>query len=659
MLDESMTKNGLRKKSPEMNELSENMQPLHRRTDGTRFYVLLGTLLAILWSTFQLYTAGFGFFHVMIQRPIHVGFAVALTLLTYPVGKRWPRDRFRLADFTLFIVVCVTVSYLLFNFERINGRMEFVDPVYAYDVIFCLILVLAVLEACRRVAGIFLSAVAFVFIIYGFIGPYLPGALYHSGLSLKTFTDLQFLTNGGLFGIPTGVSAEVVFYFVLFAAFLQESGGGQFFIDLATRVAGGMKGGPAKAAVVASSLMGTINGSAVANVVSTGVFTIPLMKRIGYSPQFAAAVEAVASTGGQIMPPIMGAGAFVMADITGIPYLKIVVAAAIPAVLYYLSLFLMVDFQARKLGLRAVSKEDMPSNLSILARIQLIIPLLILVYVMITGFTVTMGAFLATLSTVFISWFKKDTRITLRRFLVALESGGKKAIAVAIPCAAASIIVGMIVYTGLGLKLSSLIIVLSGGKLLPALLLVMVACIILGMGMPTTSAYIMTSVLMAPALQDLGLAPIVAHLFIFYFSILSMITPPVALASFAAAGIAESDSMKTGIEAFRLSFAAFLIPFAFVYNPALILEGPLFETLWTTSTCVIGLGALASAVVGYFFVPLSFVARLFLFVSSITLILPEKITDLIGLLIVSFVWFICWIKRKEVGVVRESPNLNG
>ena len=653
-----MIKNGFGEQSPEKKTLPENKQTLNRRADGIRFYLLLGTFLAILWSAFQLYTAGFGFFHVMIQRPIHAGFAVALTFLTYPLVKKLAKDKFRLADFTLFILTCVTVIYLLFNFERINGRMEFVDPVSAYDVIFCLILVLAVLEACRRVAGIFLSTVAFVFIIYGFMGPHLPGELYHSGMSLKTFTDLQFLTNGGLFGIPTGVSAEVVFYFVLFAAFLQESGGGQFFIDLATRVAGRMKGGPAKAAVVASSMMGTINGSAVANVVSTGVFTIPLMKKIGYSPRFAAAVEAVASTGGQIMPPIMGAGAFVMADITGIPYLKIVVAAAIPAVLYYLGLFLMVDFQARKLGLRAVSKEDMPSNTSILARIQLIIPLLILVYVMVTGFTVTMGAFLATLSTVFISWFKKDTRITPRRFVKALEGGGKKAIAVAIPCAAASIIVGMIIYTGLGLKLSRLIIVLSGGKLLPALLLVMVACIILGMGMPTTSAYIMTSVLMAPALQELGLAPIVAHLFIFYFSILSMITPPVALASFAAAGIAESDSTKTGIDAFKLSFAAFLIPFAFAYNPALILEGPLFDTFWTVSTCVIGLCALASAVVGYFVVPLSFFARLFLFVSSITLILPEKITDMIGLLICSLVFFLCWMKGKEVGAVEESSKLN-
>jgi TRAP transporter 4TM/12TM fusion protein len=650
---------GFWKRSPGQNRPSERKRSLDRSTDIIRFYASLGGALAVLWSAFQLYTAGFGFFHVMIQRPIHAGFAVALTFLTFPLGKRWIKDKFRLLDFILFVGTCVAIAYLLFNFERINGRMEFVEPVYASDVIFCLVLILVTLEACRRVAGIFLSVVAFVFIVYGFIGPYLPGMLYYSGMSLKTFTDLQFLTDGGLFGIPTGVSAEVVFYFVLFAAFLQESGGGQFFIDLATRLTGRMKGGPAKAAVVASSLMGTINGSAVANVVSTGVFTIPLMKRIGYSPRFAAAVESVASTGGQLMPPIMGAGAFVMADITGIPYLKIVVAAAIPAVLYYLSLFLMVDFQARKLGLREVSREDMPSNTAILSRIQLIIPLLILVYVMVTGFTVTMGAFLATLSTVFISWFKKDTRITPRRFVKALENGGKRAIAVAIPCAAASVIVGMIIYTGLGLKLTSVIILLSGGKLLPALLLVMVACIILGMGMPTTSAYIMTSVLMAPALQELGLAAIVAHLFIFYFSILSMITPPVAVAAFAAAGIAESDSMKTGIDAFRLSFAAFLIPFAFAYNPALILQGPLLDTTWTAFTCVIGVAALASVMVGHFLFPLPFFARLLLFASSITLILPEKLTDLIGFLIVSSVLFLLWIRRNHAAVVVESRKPNG
>lgn len=597
-----------------------------------RRFLAPSALIALAWSAFQLYNAAFPL-HFMVLRPIHVFLALALCFFVHPLSADPKAPWRRALDLGLALVALGLAGYILSQFERVTTRTAFVDPLATGDYVLGVVGILLLLEGARRVAGLGLTIVLVVFIAYAFAGPWIPGYLSHRGISFRHFIDLQVLSPSGIFTIPTGVSADIVFYFILFAAFLEVSGAGELFIDLAFRLTGRHRGGPAKAAIVASSIMGTVSGSAVANVVSTGIFTIPLMRRTGYSPRFAGAVEAAASTGGQLMPPIMGAAAFILAETIGVPYVRVVIAAILPAIIYYASLYFMVDLRARREGIRGLDDQELPALQAGLARRgHLGVALVVLVVALFAGYSLLTVATAGIAATILVSFLRRETRVGPLRFLTALESGARKAVAVAVPSAAAGVVIGVAVYTGLGIKLTGSIVELSGGFLFPALLIVMAACLVLGMGMPTSAAYIMAAVLMGQALQQFGLSALQAHMFIFYFAILSMVTPPIALSAYSAAGIAGASMWETGWQAFQLTLAGFLIPFAMVYNPALLLEGSLLEAGWIFATAVAGVAALAAAVNGYLLAPVGPAGRLVLFLAAILMIVPEKTTDIVGML---------------------------
>jgi TRAP transporter 4TM/12TM fusion protein len=500
------------------------------------------------------------------------------------------------------------------------------------------ILSLILLEASRRVIGWALPITAACFLLYAILGKYLPGLIRHTGFSLEVIIDQLYLTTEGIFGIPLGVSATYVILFVIFGAFLEESGTGQFFMDFSNSLVGGAKGGPGKISCVSSALFGTISGSAVANVMVDGWLTIPLMKRTGFKPDFAAAVEATASTGGQIMPPVMGAAAFVMAEYTGIPYIQICIHAAIPALLYYFALFMAIHFEASKTGLLGVPKEERPRFQSVvLARGHLFFPLIVIVYFMIAGYTPMYACIYATLSVVLIALLRAETRMGVMKILKALEFGAKNMLPVAAACACAGIIIGVINLTGLGLKFTSLILVIAGDSLIPALIFTMFAGIVLGMGLPTTAAYIVQAALLIPALIKLGVPLIAAHLFVFYFAIISAITPPVAMAVYAAAGIGGSNLWRTGLEAVRIGATGFIIPFMFVYGPSLLMIGSIGTIITTIISSSIGVVALSAGLMGWFLKEATYLERVMLVAGALLLIKPGLYTDVIGLVLLIIV----------------------
>jgi TRAP transporter 4TM/12TM fusion protein len=577
--------------------------------------------IAVSWSLFQIYVGALALVDPFKVRIIHVAFALALASLRIRSADEETRPgRFGLFSAVALLVAGGSVLYVFLDYQRISARMPFVDSVRPLDTVVGVALVLLVLEITRRILGLALTVVTLAFVAYGFLGPWLPGLLAHRGMSLATFAEVNFLTTEGLLGVPVGVSADVVFYFILFSAVLEACGGGRLFIDLATSVSGRVRGGPAKIAVLASSLFGTISGSAVANVVGTGVFTIPMMKRVGYAPRFAGAVEAVASTGGQLMPPVMGAAAFVMADMMGVPYLAVVKAAIVPALLYYLGVFSAVHLVAVRDGLTGMNPDEVRRvRRGLWRRLHLVLPLAYLVVQILVGFSPTTAAVRAAAAAVVVSWVSRATRMGWREVIRSLRGGAEKSITVAVPCAAAGIIIGSIVQTGLGLKFTTLLLTFSRGELLPTLFLAMVVCIILGMGMPTTSAYILTAVLMAPALVRLGIPEMAAHLFVFYFACLSMVTPPVALAAYAAAGLAQASVWETGWVAFGMSLPSFIVAYGFVYNQGLILNASIADVIQVTVTAALGTIAIAGAVFGFLAAPL--------------LIAPEFYSDVTGLVI--------------------------
>jgi TRAP transporter 4TM/12TM fusion protein len=602
-------------------------------------FVHLAALLGIGWSTFQLYTAGTGFFPEMIQRPLHLVFALSLAFLIYPARRKAKRDDkptfwggVPWYDLVFSALAVSGGAHLVWHYERLATRISFVDLLEPMDIVVALMLMVLTLEACRRVVGWSLPIIAGVFLLYQFAGPWMPGLLRHGGILLSDLAEQQGLSVQGLFGIPTGVISNYVFYFILFASFMEVSGGGQLFIDLAFRFTGRRRGGPAKGAIVGSSLLGTISGSAVANVSGTGVFTIPLMTKAGYPAAFAGAVEAVASTGGQLMPPIMGSAAFIMAEMVGIPYLEIALYAAIPALAYYVALFFMVDLKAKQEGMVGLKTEELPQFENLKSRLVLLLPMAILVYHIFARYSLQRAAFVATLAVVVVSLFSRATRLSPADILKALETGARRAVGVTVPAAAAGLVVGVVSYTGIGLKFSSLIIMASGGYLVPALVLIMIGCILMGMGMPTSGAYIMGAILMAPALQNMGVADVPAHLFVLYFCALSMVTPPVALASYVAASISGAGIMETGWRALQLSLAGFIIPYAFVFNPAIVLQGSWEQVLWTTGSLLVGTLALAGAIIQHLSRPNRVWETVLLWVSALLLISPEFLTDGIGFL---------------------------
>jgi len=637
--------------------------------------------VAAAMSLYHVYVVVTGVPEALILRGTHLAFAFVLIFLLYP-GRAGDRARLPVHDVVLILLVLASIGWLFWNYDYVRTRIYYVDEPSLGDKVFAVILVLLILEAARRTIGWVMPATAGLFLVYAFVGPYLPGLLRHPGMSFDIVVDQLYLTTEGIWGIPVAVSATYVILFVVFGAFLEKSGTGQFFMDFARALTGWARGGPGKISVVSSSLFGTISGSAVANVMVDGWLTIPLMKRTGFRPAFAAAVEATASTGGQIMPPVMGAAAFVMAEFLQLPYSRIALHAAIPAVLYYVALFFSIHFEALRTGLRGLPKSELPSLAEVIFRRgHLFLPVIIILAFMIFGFTPTFAAFWATLSVIALYWMRTEgewnrygigaslfmglavalavalglsadrvgltgyvaaaavvllgwmmpaSRAEAGRFVGALQDGARNTLSVASACACAGIVIGIIALTGLGLRFTSLVLAVAGASLIPALVLTMLAGIVLGMGMPTTPAYIVQAALLIPALIKLGVHPVAAHMFVFYFACLSAITPPVALAVYAAAGIGGAPLWQSGWEAVRVGAAGFIVPYMFVYGTGLLLIGEPGEILLAVPTAIAGSIFLAAGLMGYLVKPATWWERLLLLLAAVMLIDPGLATDLIG-----------------------------
>lgn len=593
----------------------------------------LASGIAIVWTLFQLYTGFCGVLPAVLQRSTTMGFGLVLAFLTFS-GARSGRSKIPLYDWVFAALSIACVAYLWANFDYLVLRGG--SPILSDVVMGCVALVL-VLEATRRCVGIPLVAVAGIFLLYAFTGPYLPGMIGHRGYSIKRVASQMFITLDGLLGTPMSVATTFVFAFILFGVFLEVTGGAKLFINLAFALTGRFPGGPAKTAVVASGLLGTISGSSLANVVTTGSFTIPLMKKCGYKASFAGGVEASSSSAGQIMPPVMGAAAFIMSEMTGIPYMRICAAAAIPAILYYLSVMLTVDLEARRTHLKTIPREEIPRlGPTLAASVPLLFPLFTIVFLMVKGFTPLKAALYSTIVMIVGSFFGKETRMTPAMFVEALKKSAFNAVTVTVACAVCGIVTGVITLTGLGLKLSDLILQASGGRLLPTLLFTMVASIILGMGLPTTAKYIVLSAIAAPALTKLGVPLVGAHLFILYFGVIAEVTPPVALTSYAGAAVARAPGMETALQGLRISIAAFFIPFMFCYYPSLLFENVTAVGMISgLLSSLIGVVCLATSSIGYLFGPLKLWQRIVLFCGTLMVIMPSFATDLAGIAVIT------------------------
>lgn len=599
---------------------------------------LLVSAIAVSFSLFHLWVAGFGALEAIKLRSIHLTFVMVLIFLLYPARKKGMRSNPSILDWAMVALSVVTGLYMVFANEQLAMRGGL--PI-TRDYVMGALAILVVLEAGRRALGKELPILGVLFLLYAYFGEYIPGTFGHSGFSINRIIAHMYVGSEGIFGVALGVSATFIFLFVLFGAFLGETGMAKLINDLSMAMAGTSPGGPAKVAVFASGIMGTISGSAVANVATTGAFTIPLMKGVGYKPHFAGAVEAVSSTGGQLMPPVMGAAAFIMAEFLNIPYKDIMIAALIPAFLYYLAVFTMVHLEAVKTGLVGVPREQLPVLKMVLKeRGHLVLPLIAIVYLLMKGVTPTFAAFYGILVAIGASFLRKSTRMSWRGLLMALEAGAKGSVSVAIATAVVGFIVGVSSLTSLGITLGDNMIAFAHGNLFATLVLTMITAIILGMGMPTTAVYIVGATIAAPALLKLGIAPLAAHLFVFYFGNISNVTPPVALAAFTGAGIAGSSPSQTGWAAARLASAGFLIPFIWIYSPALIAQGSIGHVLWAAVTATVGIITLACAVQAYMIRATNLIQRILLFVAAFGLIKPGLITDTVGIsvLIIVFLW---------------------
>ncbi len=571
--------------------------------------------------------------------------------LIYPATKGKDKKKLSFYDVVLILLSLAAIGYILVNYEYVvHERFVFVTPLLTIEKVLGIVAVLLVLEAARRVVGLFLTIVAAVFILYFFVGQYLWGILYHPPITLEQFVDVEYLQTAGIFGIPLGISATYIVLFIIFGAFMLQTGFGEFLTDVATGITGRTRGGPAKVAVFSSALFGTISGSGSANVAITGTFTIPMMKRVGFKPHFAGAVEAVASTGGQLMPPIMGAAAFLMAQYTGIPYITIIKHAAIPAILYFAGIFFMVDLEAAKHGIRGLSKEELPPwKGKILVYGHLLIPIVLLLYLLVSGRTLFYAVTVSIFAIFILSFLRRATRFNLQKLITALWQGARATVIVAVACAVAGLIIGTITISGLGGRFTSLVVELSGGYLIVGLVFTMVAAIILGMGMPTSAAYVMMVALIIPALIRIGIPTLEAHMFAFYFAMLSLVTPPVATASYVAAGIAQAPMTKTGWASMRLAAAAYIVPFMFVFAPALLLVGSTGEIIQAVPTALIGVYALALGLQGWGLRSrLNPVQRAMALGAAMLMIFPGWLTDVPGviLLVLLYLWERVSMRKK-------------
>ncbi|MEW5773075.1 MAG: TRAP transporter permease [Thermodesulfobacteriota bacterium] len=608
----------------------------------------------VLFAGYHVWTTAFGMPVAYLHRPLHLAFAATLGFLLYSAKGQKRSGRPPFLDLLLSLLALAGFGTAAWMAEPISERLVMVDPLSAWQLFTGAAVILLVLELIRRTVGWLLAGVAILFLAYAFLGPHMPGVLAHRGFGWKAIVDYQAFGLEGLYSSAVGVSSTYIVVFIIFGTFLEMSGAGDVLMDLGRALTGRYRGGPAKISVLTSAFFGTISGSAAANVYATGSFTIPLMKRTGYSPVFAGAVEAAASTGGQLMPPIMGAAAFLMADILGVPYLKICAAALIPSVLYFFSILLMVDFEAAKLGIKGLPKEELPDLRATLRRSVLLAPIAVLVGVMLAGYTPFMAAFLATCSTLAASWCIPSRRMGLRQVVKALDTSGRRTVLIALACAGAGLIIGVVTLTGVGLNISSLVITASGGNTILALVLIMAASILMGVGTPTTVAYIIVATLGVPALQNLGFEALPAHFFVFYFGVLSMVTPPVAVAAYAAAEVAGADMMRIGVTATRLCFVAFLVPFLFMYEPALLMVGEPGKILLAFATALVGCVALAAALEGWYMGRIGFLLRLPLFAAALLMITPGHRTDLYGLALLAGVTL--WRRSRRAAAMQTTSN---
>ncbi len=612
------------------------------------------TIIAVAFSLFHLYTSYTGVLPALQHRAVHLTFVLVLLFLLFPTARGKMRSKLYFIDILLASVSIVMGVYIYTQYYELSSRQGLPN---AFDIWFGFILTLLILESTRRVMGWAMPLVAIFFILYGFLGRYVPAPFNHGGLTFEEVFAGLFTTLEGIFGVALGVSSTYIVAFVIFGAFLTQSGGSEFFFNLAQSLFGTVRGGPGKVSVLSSSLFGTVSGSAVANVMVDGWLTIPMMKKVGFRPHVAGAIEAVASTGGQIMPPVMGAAAFIMAEILAVPYYKVALAAAIPAILFYGALFIIIDLEAAKLGIAGLKRADLPKFKEvIISEGYLLIPLVALIVMLVVFlYSPMLASFYTILIIVGVSMFKATARMTPRKIFAALKEAGINTISVASACACAGLIVGMFSLTGLGHKLSYILVQLSGGSLFLLLLFTAICNIILGMGMPTTAVYIILATLAAPALIKLGVIPMAAHLFVFYYGCLSMITPPVALAAYAAASLAETPPMKTGFAAWRIGLAGFIVPFMFVYGPALVMEDSVFNIVIAFVTAMIGVWALAISLEGYIFRKFPWWQMIFPFAASLLLIKPGIATDVAGLAI--FIPFLVYqYKRSGKGAVKATAT---
>ena len=595
--------------------------------------------ICIVFCIFQVYTAAFGILDAQLQRAIHLAFGFALVFLLYPMRQSWSRKEMNWIDVG-FAVVGVAVSmYIVVFYHDLVLRAGMNNET---DYIIALIGTLLVIEGARRVVGWPMITIAILFVLYGLFGRMLPGIIAHRGLGLHELVNYLYYTTEGIFGTPMGVSSTFIYLFILFGAYLEATGLGKFFIDISNAIAGWASGGPAKVAVISSALEGTVSGSSVANVAGTGAFTIPMMKKLGYRPAFAGAVEAAASTGGQLMPPVMGAAAFLMAEFVGVPYIEVVKAAVIPALLYYIGVWIGVHYEAKKFGLKGTPRDQLPKfGKLFMEKGHLILPLAIIVYLLVSGYTPMRAALWAIGLTLICSCLRKSTRISFGDVVKGLIEGSKGVLGVLIACATAGVIIGVVTKTGVGLKLATALLDLAGGHLLPAMFFTMITSLILGMGVPTTANYVITSTIAAPALVQMDVPVLAAHMFAFYFGIVADVTPPVALAAYAGAGISGADPMKTGFAAAKLAIAAFIVPYIFVLAPELLMiDATPFTITFACATAIIGMWGVSVAMIGFCQSKLSFLQRLLFFVGGLNMIIPGAVTDAIGvaILAVAFFW---------------------
>ncbi|NPV70440.1 MAG: TRAP transporter permease [Firmicutes bacterium] len=602
----------------------------------------LAALVAIAFSLYQLSSVAYKMLPAMQHRAIHVSFALALAFLLYPASKK-TRGFISPADVVFALLGVAVGAYIVVDYHNIIYR---IGAPTTMDVVMGAIAIAVMMEACRRSMGPALVLVAGVFMAYALFGHFLPGPLSHKAYSLSRVIEHMYLTSEGIYGVAIYVTATFVFTFFLFGSFLNQSGGARAFIDIAFAIAGRFRGGPAKAAVVASGLMGMISGSSFANVVGTGTFTIPLMKKVGYRPEFAGGVEAAASSGGQIMPPVMGAAAFIMAEMTGIKYKDIVIYAAIPAILYYLAVFMMVDLEAARTNLRGLKPHEMPDLRQALSRgFLLLVPPAGIVYFLMAGYTEIKASYYAIILVILVSMLRRDTRLDWKKALAALESAAKGAVSLVAACAVAGLIVGTVTLTGLGLKFADLVVAVSGNNLYLALFMTMVASIVMGMGMPTAALYIILAAMVAPALERLGVPVVAAHLFIFYYGCFAAVTPPVALSSYVAAAIARADPFRTAFAGWKLASSAFIMPFIFaVYPEMLLLNGWTANTMLVLGLTVLAVVAASAGLEGYLLLPMTIPERAAILGAALVLMRPSLLTGLVGVLVSAGV--VAWQVRR-------------